>query len=119
MEAAAGILGSPPADLQRFVVNHGGCVHAVIHGGEVHKRLKCGTRLALGKYRAVELVLAPSAYHGFDIAVGGIDGNQAYLRLGQMVRVVGPYIGQITDGRLCFALQAAVQGGVDLQTAFI
>ena len=90
METSAGVLGLPSADFQRFIVNHGSRIKTIIHGSQVNKSLESGTGLPLCEYSAVELILASSADHGFNVSVSGIEGNQAYLRLCQVVGIFRP-----------------------------
>ena len=119
MKTAAGVLGLPSADSQRFVVHHSRCVQAIIHGCQVNESFERRTGLPLCKYCAVEFILTAAADHGFNVTVGRIKSDQAYLGLRQMVGIICPYIGKIPDRTLCLGLHTAVQGSVNFQAAFV
>ena len=86
---AAVVLRRPAARIGLFLIADG-IVRAVLvfKRRQIHERLEGRARLTDHLCRAVELVFAASADHGFDMARTCLDGDERSLRLGEALAVL-------------------------------
>ena len=118
--SAAVVLRGPAAGISLlFIAYRIVGAEFIFKSGDIDERLEGGARLTDHLDRAVEVVFAAAAYHGFDMAGTHFDGEEGALGLSESLIVFGALRKIGFESFFCFFLHVQVQGGVHLESFFV